>query len=436
MMPNDDSRYPQRLMSVADLVRPSHAQDSQPVRQDSSRPALHSNPLWGPSSRGVEQQHPSPLLRPETHRHQQPSSHHLTREAPVSSGRLWNNPSARKETHELTMDADLKKYAKLLTPFIYKLYCLVNDDSTNALCEWANGGNAFIVHDPVTFSAKILPRYFKHNQFSSFVRQLNKYSFHKLTPGACIFGHTHFLKNRPDLLLHIGPPRPQERAAEKGRTTTVGRGGAPLSSLQRDTTSSQKGFERPAVSHSVVAPHMNHEEHRMDKGLERSGAPRYRTPSEGEETTVNVMQPMPSASSAVTVRPLGYGPNGLESGPKINSGHIDSNRIVRAVTENAVTRGDIEEIVRRVHGGLVQEVTRDLEIAKNERDEFLHRLRAVERRNDELLREIHNCYRRMEDIERRHEIALGRKRLLEDPNDATVLHTKRLRTEEDFTRRL
>lgn len=151
---------------------------------------------------------------------------------------------------------------------------------------------------------------------------------------------------------------------------------------------------------------------------------------------MHVLQPMPSASSAVTVRPLGYAPNGRESGPNINSGHIDSDRIVRAGTENAVSRADIEEIVRRVHGGLVQEVTRDLEIAKNERDEFLHRLRAVERRNDELLREIHNCYRRMEDIERRHEIALGRKRLLEDPNDATVLHSKRLRAEQDFSRRL
>ena len=46
---------------------------------------------------------------------------------------------------------------------------------------WVNDGTAFRVSSPSEFSRVVLPTYFKHANWQSFVRQLNMYGFHKVT---------------------------------------------------------------------------------------------------------------------------------------------------------------------------------------------------------------------------------------------------------------
>jgi len=50
---------------------------------------------------------------------------------------------------------------------------MVSDEKYQNLISWSAAGTSFYISRVADFSASVLPLYFKHNNFSSFVRQLN-----------------------------------------------------------------------------------------------------------------------------------------------------------------------------------------------------------------------------------------------------------------------
>lgn len=58
-----------------------------------------------------------------------------------------------------------------IAPFVCKLYELVNDPGTQNLIAWSeeHAKQAFVVWDPVEFSTTLLPKFFKHSNFCSYV---------------------------------------------------------------------------------------------------------------------------------------------------------------------------------------------------------------------------------------------------------------------------
>ncbi|XP_069812957.1 heat shock factor protein 1 isoform X2 [Dendropsophus ebraccatus] len=112
------------------------------------------------------------------------------------------------------MEAQAASGGSNVPAFLAKLWTLVEDPETDPLICWSPEGSSFHVFDQGCFAKEVLPKYFKHNNMASFVRQLNMYGFRKVVhieQGGLVkpekddteFQHPYFIRGHEHLLENI-----------------------------------------------------------------------------------------------------------------------------------------------------------------------------------------------------------------------------------------
>ncbi|KAJ6106441.1 hypothetical protein N7512_009958 [Penicillium capsulatum] len=117
--------------------------------------------------------------------------------------------------------------------FVRKLYKMLEDPSYASIVRWGDDGDSFVVLECEKFTKTILPKHFKHSNFASFVRQLNKYDFHKVRQNneengqspygqnAWEFKHPEFRANSKESLDNIRRKAPAPRKQAQSNDDSV-----------------------------------------------------------------------------------------------------------------------------------------------------------------------------------------------------------------------
>lgn len=152
MSPEEDDTYPKSPHKYSSLMD---------CQQSSSAGSIFVEDLSFPAAA------PSPLMDLEAFSYVSPT----TSAHPVSSSATANEVDEEEEMPRPLVCLQENP----VPPFLSKTYDLVDDRMLDPIISWGSIGESFVVWDPEEFARLVLPRNFKHNNFSSFVRQLNTY---------------------------------------------------------------------------------------------------------------------------------------------------------------------------------------------------------------------------------------------------------------------
>ena len=94
-----------------------------------------------------------------------------------------NNSSNNQHIQAVYSREDMNSINSNENSFPYKLYDMLQDSHSNNAIAWTGYGNSFQILNNELLS-DVLPKYFRHNNVNSFIRQLYNWDFRKVRCGS------------------------------------------------------------------------------------------------------------------------------------------------------------------------------------------------------------------------------------------------------------
>ncbi|EMR70776.1 putative response regulator-like protein [Eutypa lata UCREL1] len=140
---------------------------------------------------------------------------------------------------------------------------MLEDPQYSEVVRWGDQGDSFVVLENEKFTKTILPKHFKHSNFASFVRQLNKYDFHKVRhndesgqspygQSAWEFRHPEFRADRKDNLDNIRRKAPAPRKPQAAEDQQTGATSQQVIVLSETLAATQHQIQQLQESYSEI----------------------------------------------------------------------------------------------------------------------------------------------------------------------------------------
>ncbi|KAF9274879.1 hypothetical protein BGZ68_000281 [Mortierella alpina] len=181
--PSDEQQHPLEVQNKesdheAQLSnRPYHHQEPSRISGERGLSAESSDPVEGEDQDG----HDGEAMSDDDNLEDDESEEN---EEGSSTSKDNNSTTAKSEEGSdslvIAMYGARRPAVKVRSMFVDKLFKMVEDPTIQHLISWAKEGDMFYVYNCIKLSDTILPKFFKHNNWQSFVRQLNMYGFHKI----------------------------------------------------------------------------------------------------------------------------------------------------------------------------------------------------------------------------------------------------------------
>mmetsp|Transcript_20243 Transcript_20243/g.31273 ORF Transcript_20243/g.31273 Transcript_20243/m.31273 type:complete len:550 (-) Transcript_20243:258-1907(-) len=120
-----------------------------------------------------------------------------------SRAAVEETPSTTQQDDSMTSPASAKE-----PPFPVKLHRILSNTEFQEYITWLPHGRSWRVLKPKAFEEKVIPLYFRHAKYASFMRQVNGWGFKRMTQGPDhnSYYHEMFLRGLPNLCIKMQRP--------------------------------------------------------------------------------------------------------------------------------------------------------------------------------------------------------------------------------------